>query len=65
MRGSFCAVIWLTALLPLLVRSQCVLQPSQENVLATQLEGSWIIDHQLSSWLAPSWLDSVDLQEMK
>ena len=54
----------LLTILPLL-QSQCVLEPSQENVLSTQLEGSWIIDQELSSWLVPSWLESVDLQEMK
>ena len=63
MRGSLFAVILLSVLPPL--QSQCVLAPSEENVLSSQLEGSWIIDQQLSSWLVPSWLDSVDLQEMK
>ena len=56
--------IMLLTIFPLL-HSQCVLSPSNENVLSTQLEGSWIIDQELSSWLAPSWVDAVDLQEMK
>merc|ERR1711874_534314 len=63
MRCSLIAVVLLT-ILPQL-QSQCVLNPSEENVLSTQLEGSWIIDQELSSWLVPSWLESVDLQEMK
>ena len=63
MRGCLFGGI-LLSILPLL-QSQCVLDPSQENVLSTQLEGSWIIDQELSSWLVPSWLESVDLQEMK
>ena len=62
-RASLFGVLWLD-ILPLL-QSQCVLQPSPENVLSTQLEGSWIIDQELSTWLVPSWLESVDLQEMK
>ena len=63
MRGSLFVVI-LLSILPHL-QSQCVLAPSEENVLSTQLEGSWIIDQELSTWLVPSWLESVDLLEMK
>ena len=63
MRCSLYAVVLLT-ILPQL-QSQCVLNPSEENVLSTQLEGYWIIDRELSTWLVPSWLESVDLQEMK
>ena len=62
-RGFLFGVLGLS-FLPLL-QGQCVLQPSKENVLSSQLEGSWIIDQDLSTWLAPSWLESVDLQEMK
>ena len=32
------------SLLPLLVRPQCQVEPSPENVVSTQLEGSWIPD---------------------
>ena len=54
----------LVSLLPL-VRSQCQVTPSPENVVATQLEGSWIPDSDMNSWLSPTISAQLDIQEFK
>ena len=49
-------LLLLLAWSPLVARAQdwCVVQPDPENVVASQLEGSWALDRDLSSTLAPS-----------
>merc|ERR1712038_200905 len=55
----------ITSLLPLLVLSQCQVEPSPDNVVSTQLEGSWIPDDNINSWLAPILSADIDTKELK
>ena len=52
-------------LLLLLVRGQCVLQEDRENVVSTQLEGSWGLNMDLSLILSPGSAGYFEVQEMK
>ena len=40
-------------------------QPSPENVVSTQLVGSWIPDSAMNSWLSPTISAELDIQEFK
>ena len=59
-------ILLLLAWWPLVARAQdwCVVQPDPENVVASQLEGSWALDRDLSSTLAPSF-QAGDVEEIK
>ena len=52
-------------LVPALAGAQCLVEPSQDNVVASQLEGSWTPDDTLNSWLSPSVSAENDIIEMK
>ena len=52
------------SLLPL-ARPQCQVEPNPENVVSTQLEGSWIPDSNMNSWLSPTISAELDIKEFK
>ena len=58
-------LVAILSLLPLVARSQCLVEPSQDNVVASQLEGSWTPDDTLNSWLSPGVSAENDIIEMK
>ena len=64
MRGEMFLLILVVALVPL-VRSQCQVEYNPENVLGTQLEGSWIPDSSMNSWLSPTISAELDIKEFK
>ena len=44
--------------------ADCVVEWDSENVVATQLDGSWAINRELSLVLTP-WSDTLNLEEVK
>lgn len=58
-------LVAILSLLPLVARSQCLVEPSDDNVVSTQLEGSWTPDGSINSWLSPSNSLENDIREMK
>merc|ERR1711874_120803 len=64
MRGEMFLLI-LVVSLATLVRSQCLVESSPENVVGTQLEGSWIPDSNMNSWLSPTISAELDIKEFK
>merc|ERR1712045_729790 len=64
MRGEMLVLVLAVTLLPL-VRSQCQVEASRENVVSTQLEGSWIPDTNINSWLSPTISAELDIKEFK
>ena len=64
MRGEMLVLVLAVTLLPL-VRSQCQVEASRENVVSTQLEGSWIPDTNINSWLSPTISAELDMKEFK
>ena len=44
--------------------ADCVVEWDDGNVVATQLEGSWVMNKELSLVLSP-WSDTVDIDEIK
>ena len=44
--------------------ADCMVEWDSENVVATQLEGSWAINKELSLVLTP-WSDTLNLEEVK
>ena len=42
----------------------CVVEWDDGNVVATQLEGSWVINKELSLVLSP-WSDTVNIDKLK
>merc|ERR1719447_1789989 len=53
------------SILPLLASSQCLVEPSEDNVVSTQLEDSWIPDGSMNAWFSPSASLENDIREMK
>ena len=51
--------------LPLLVSSDCVVEWDSENVVATQLEGSWALNQEVSNDLYPYEADNINIAEIK
>merc|ERR1719188_2027156 len=49
--------------LPLLVYSKCVLEPDEENVVSTQLEGSWVANMELNEILGNNYI--IEAKETK
>ena len=49
----------------MLTNEECVFQDDPENVVSTQLEGSWGLNQELTQVLVPSFADSIDLKEIK
>ena len=49
----------------MLTNGECVFQDDPENVVSTQLEGSWGLNQELTQVLVPSFADSIDLKEIK
>ena len=47
MYRSTCTVVFLV-LLPLLVSGQCAVEPNNDNILISRLEGTWELDLNLS-----------------
>ena len=64
MRGEMFLLI-LVVSLATLVRSQCQVEYNPENVVGTQLEGSWIPDSAMNSWLSPTISADLDIKEFK
>merc|ERR1719244_2333432 len=48
----------------MLANGECVYQEDPENVVSTQLEGSWGYNQEISMVLTP-WSDNLDIQEVK
>ena len=44
--------------------ADCVVEWDDGNVVATQLEGSWVMNRELSLVLSP-WSDAVHIDEIK
>ena len=44
--------------------ADCVVEWDDENVVATQLEGSWVMNKELSLVLSP-WSDTIVIDEIK
>ena len=44
--------------------AKCQVEWDDENVVATQLEGSWAINREISHVLAP-WSAAIEVKEMK
>ena len=65
MRGEMLLVLLLAVTLLPLVSSQCQVEPSPENVVSTQLEGSWIPDTNINTWLSPTISAGLDIKEFK
>ena len=53
------------SILPLLASSQCLVEPSVDNVVSSQLEGSWIPDGSMNAWFSPTASLENDIREMK
>ena len=64
MRGEMFLLFLVVTLVPL-VRPQCLVESSPENVVGTQLEGSWIPDSNMNSWLSPTISAELDIKEFK
>merc|ERR1711990_758019 len=64
MRGEMFLLI-LVVSLATLVRSQCQVEYNPENVVGTQLEGSWIPDSAMNSWLSPTISADLNVKEFK
>ena len=45
--------------------ANCVVEWDSGNVVATQLEGSWAINREISHVLSPWWSDTVGIDEIK
>merc|ERR1719412_1744020 len=66
MRGEMFVLVLVLALTALPhVRSQCQVEASPENVVSTQLEGSWIPDTNINTWLSPTISAELDIKEFK
>ena len=64
MRGEMLVLVLALTALPH-VRSQCQVEASPENVVSTQLEGSWIPDTNINTWLSPTISAGLDIKEFK
>ena len=54
----------LVSLLTSRAAADCEVEWDSENVVATQLEGSWALNKELSLVLTP-WSDTLNLEEVK
>merc|ERR1712048_59437 len=64
MRGEVFLLTLVVTLVPL-VRPQCQVEVNPENVVGTQLEGSWIPDSNMNGWLSPTISAELDIKEFK
>merc|ERR1712110_679673 len=64
-RGEMLLLLSLVVSLLALARPQCQVEPNPENVVSTQLEGSWIPDSSMNSWLSPTISAELDIKEFK
>merc|ERR1711863_159503 len=63
--GEMLLLLSLVVSLLALARPQCQVEPNPENVVSTQLEGSWIPDSAMNSWLSPTISADLNVKEFK
>ena len=56
--------LYLISMLSFQANGECMFQEDPENVVSTQLEGSWVFNEEISLVLTP-WSNGFDLKEMK
>ena len=58
------AIVLMVSVFTIQTTADCVVEWDSENVVATQLEGSWALNKELSLVLTP-WSDTLNLEEVK
>ena len=58
------AIVLMVSVFTIKATADCVVEWDSENVVATQLEGSWALNKELSLILSP-WSDTLNLEEVK
>ena len=63
-RTSQLTILLMFSVFTIKVTADCVVEWDSENVVATQLEGSWGVNKELSLILSP-WSEYLNIEEVK
>ena len=63
-RTSQLTILLMFSVFTIKATADCVVEWDSENVVATQLEGSWALNKELSLVLSP-WSVDLDIEEIK